>query len=50
MFELPSGFVTGINTNATGVLSALSGPTQLILGVLLGVTVIGVIISAFHHK
>lgn len=50
MFDLPSGLVTDINTNATAVLSELSPVYTLIIGVLLGATVIGFIISAFHHK
>lgn len=47
MFTLPSGFVSGINTNATDFLATMSGPTTLILGVLLGVTAIAVIIRVF---
>jgi hypothetical protein len=51
VFTLPSDFVTNINANATDVLSALSPYTTLILGVLLGVLVLGFLISAVsHHK
>lgn len=49
MFELPSGFTDGIGTKTTGVLSALSSPFQLILGVLLATLVIAVIIKAIKH-
>jgi len=51
MFSLPSDFVTNINTNATGVLSALASPVTLILGVLLATLVVGYLINALtHHK
>lgn len=51
MFSLPSDFVSGIGTNATGVLSALAPYTQLIIGVLLATLVITVIISTLTgHK
>ena len=51
IFALPSGFVDGINANATDVLSSLSGPIELIIGVLLAVLVVGYLISAIsHHK
>jgi len=51
MFSLPSDFVTNINTNATDVISALAPYTELIIGVLLAVVVLGYLISAIaHHK
>ena len=50
MFELPDNFVDDIGANATGVISALSPYTTLILGVLLAVLVLSVLISAIHHK
>lgn len=51
MFTLPTDFTTGIGTNATGTISALSPVVQLILGVLLGAVVISIIISTLtHHK
>lgn len=46
MFELPSGFVSGITSNATSAISALSPVVQLVLGVLLATTVIVIIIKA----
>lgn len=48
MFELPSGLVTSINSNATAFLGELEPIYTLIIGVLLGALVIGLIIGAFH--
>jgi hypothetical protein len=51
MFSLPDNFTSSIGTNATGVISALSPYTTLILGVLLATLVISIIISTLtHHK
>lgn len=51
MFSLPLDFVSDIGTNATGVISALSPYTTLILGVLLAVLVISVLVSTLtNHK
>lgn len=51
VFTLPENFVTNINANATDVISALSNPITLIMGVLLAVLVVGYLISAIsHHK
>jgi hypothetical protein len=51
MFSLPTDFVSSINTNATGVISALAPYLELVLGVLLAVLVVGYLISAIsHHK
>lgn len=51
MFQLPTDFISNINSNATAVLSALGPYIELILGVLLGVLVLGYLISAVsHHK
>jgi len=51
MFTLPSDFVPNINTNATDVIASLAPYTELILGVLLAVVVLGYLISAIaHHK
>ena len=51
MFTLPTDFVSNINSNATGVITALAPYTELIVGVLLAVLVIGYLISAIsHHK
>jgi len=51
IFTLPTNFVADINANATDVISSLSGPVSLIIGVLLAVLVVGYLISAIsHHK
>lgn len=51
MFTLPDNFVSSVGTNATGVISALSPITTLILGVLLGGLVLTMIIKAIAgHK
>jgi hypothetical protein len=51
MFDLPTNFVSGIGTNATGVLASLAPYTELIIGVLLATLVISVIISTLtSHK
>lgn len=51
MFTLPENFITNISSNATGVIASLSPVATLIIGVLLGVLVLRVIISAVsgHH-
>lgn len=51
MFELPSNFVSSVNTNATGAIGALSPITTLIVGVLLGALVLTIIIRSISgHK
>jgi hypothetical protein len=51
IFVLPSGFIDGINANATDVLGSLGPYLELIIGVLLSVLVVGYLISAIsHHK
>jgi hypothetical protein len=48
IITLPTDFVTQTTANATSMLSDLSPVTTLILGVLLAVTVIGIILGFFH--
>ena len=48
IITLPTDFVSNISTNATTMLADLSPVTVLILGILLAVTVIGVLLSFFH--
>ncbi len=46
MPELPSDFVSNISTNATDMISNLSGISTLIIGVLLAAVVLSLLIHA----
>lgn len=50
MIELPSGFVTGIGTNATSFLAEMSPLLQLVLGILLTTGVIVTLIQVISHR
>jgi len=51
IFALPSGFIDGINSNATDVIGSLAPYLELVIGVLLAVLVVGYLISAIsQHK
>ena len=47
--QLPSDFASSTVSNANGVISALSSPITLIIGVILAVVVLGAIIQAIRH-
>lgn len=49
MFQLPANFAADVGSSTTGVLSALSPITTLVIGVLLAVFAIGAIISWIRH-
>lgn len=50
LFTLPTDFTSGVASNSQALIASLSTPVELIIGVLLGATVITFLIRIFIHR